>query len=53
MALKINCPVCKSPMKVINDHWVDPLLQCQTRNCSNAKHLHRVSKIKGDNPRAA
>lgn len=40
-----RCPKCKKPMKVHNDHWVDPLLECRTPSCSNSTHKHRKSTI--------
>ena len=51
MDIKVNCPKCRKPMKVHYGHWVDPLLECRTKSCVNAKHLHRKSKVVGDEPK--
>lgn len=41
----LKCPKCKQVMKIHYNHWVDPLLECKNKSCSNSTHLHRKSKL--------
>ena len=44
MARTVTCPFCGGDATVINDHWIDPMVECSCQ-----QHLMRMSELEVHN----